>query len=361
MANIIDYLLWRGDLKFSADPLNEVDGAVLSRLTYQRFELLTPPVNGKTVGEALCDILLLPSIEEKTLFKNDYDFMKALVKAERFMHLKILDYTDIVEKENQTQFSALTLLDKDTKSLLVFYRGTDNTIVGWKEDFNMAFVTPLPGQLMAEKYLEKMSLSHSGRIFVGGHSKGGNLALFASAFAPESIQKRIDKVFNYDGPGFDESIIKESGFTQIRKKVYTFVPQSSVVGMLLEHEGDYTIVHSERTFIMQHDIYSWDVEGKRFTVLEEVDGSSRFVDNTLKDWLKKMDKPEREAFVDGIFTVMESGNYTTLREMKENWLSSGLSMVKGAVNLPPEKRKSVLEAFSLLLKSSKLALVAFRK
>lgn len=359
MANIIDYVVWRGDLTFECDPLNEVDGAVLSRLTYQRYEYLKSPVIGKSLGDTLREILAIPGIEEKVLYKGDWEFMNAVAGSKRFCNLTVLDYTDTIEDE--TQFSALTLLDKSTDTLLVFFRGTDNTLVGWKEDFNMAFVTPLPGQIRAKEYLERMSALSPGKIYVGGHSKGGNLALFSSAFASASVQERIGLVFNYDGPGFEESVIKNSGIEKIKNRIRTFVPQSSVVGMLLEHEEDYTIVHSERTFIMQHDIYSWDVTGKSFEVLEEVDGSSRFVDHTLKDWLKKMDKEEREAFVDCIFSVMESGNYSTLREMKENWLTSGMGMLKGIMNLSPEQRKSVTEAFSLLFKSSKLTLLTFRK
>ncbi len=361
MANIIDYLVWRGDLSFERDPLNEVDGAILARLTYQRFEMLDEPLENKTLSSAVERILSIPGIEEKTLFKNDYDFMKKIVISPRFKDLVIINYTDIIQKENQTQFSALTLLDDKNNTLLVFYRGTDNTLVGWQEDFNMAFVTPLPGQIKAVEYLEEMSGKTDGRIYVGGHSKGGNLAVYAGAFAPEKLQDRIERVFNYDGPGFEEKIIKEGGFDRMKGRISTFVPQSSVVGMLLEHEEDYTIVHSERTFIMQHDIYSWDVEGKSFQILEEVDDSSRFVDLTLKEWLKNMDKDEREAFVEGIFTVMEKGNYSTLREMKENWLSSGMNMIKGAMELTPEQRKSVTEALSLLLKSSKLSLMNFKK
>lgn len=361
MANIIDYMKWRGDLKLNADPFNEIDGAVLSRLTYQRFEMLPRSPQGGTVLSEIEKILEIDSIEEKTLIKSDYSFMETIITSNRFKDLVILDYTDILEEESQTQFSALTLRDEETGLLLVFFRGTDNTLLGWKEDFNMAFVTPLPGQLKAAEYLRRMSSLQSGPIIVGGHSKGGNLAVFASSFIPEDVQKRIEMVFNYDGPGFDEKIIQEEGYRRICSLVSTFVPQSSIVGMLLEHEEKYTIVYSTRSGIMQHDIYSWELLGKRFEVLEEVDNSSRFIDSTLKDWLKNMSREEREAFVDGVFSIMKSGNYSTLREMRENWLSSGIGMIKGAVNLPQETRKSVTEAFSLLLKSSKIGLINFKK
>jgi len=395
MANIIDYLEWRGDLSFKANPLNEIDGAILARLTYQRFEMLSHPVEGAMLSNTIKEILALHNIEEKTLIKNDYDFMKAIAKSERFKNLTILDYTNMIEKESQTQFSAITLLveesedcdksedkneaqdknatqdksdgkneDKsavyDNKTLLVFFRGTDNTLVGWKEDFNMGFMTFLPGQVKAADYLTKMSKLSNGKIIVGGHSKGGNLAVFASAFTTKDVQKRIEKVFNYDGPGFDETVIKKEGYERICSCIETFVPQSSVVGMLLEHEEKYIIVHSSRTGLWQHDIYSWDLLGAKFCILEEVDNSSRFIDYTLKEWIKSMSKEERESFVDAIFSVMANGNYATLREMKENWVSSGMGMIKGVMNLTPESRKSVGEALSLLVKSSKLGLLNFK-
>lgn len=360
MANIIDYLQWRGDLSFTADPLNEIDGAILARLTYQRFEMLPEPLEGTKLSSAIEEILALPNIEEKTLIKSDYDFMSTIVKSARFKNLVILNYTNIIEKESQTQFSALTLHDKENNTLLVFFRGTDNTLVGWKEDFNMGFMTALPGQLKAAEYLSQMSKLTTGRIIVGGHSKGGNLAVFASAFTTQDVQTRIDKVFNYDGPGFDESVIQKEGYERICSCISTFVPQSSVVGMLLEHEEKYIIVHSSRTGLWQHDIYSWDLLGSKFDILEEVDNSSKFIDYTLKSWIKSMSKEERESFVDAIFSVMETGNYATLREMKENWVSSGMGIIKGVMNLSPESRKSVTEAVSLLLKSSQLGLMTFK-
>lgn len=360
MANIIDYLDWRGDLSFTTDALNEIDGAILARLTYQRFEMLPQPIEGTKLLDAIAQILALPEIEEKTLIKSDFDFMKAIVRSNRFSHLIILNYTNIIEKESQTQFSALTLLDEPNNTLLVFFRGTDNTLVGWKEDFNMGFMTSLPGQIKAAEYLSEMSKLTTGKIIVGGHSKGGNLAVFASAFTSKDIQKRIEKVFNFDGPGFDETVIKKEGYERICSCISTFVPQSSVVGMLLEHEEKYIIVHSSRTGLWQHDIYSWDLLGPKFHVLEEVDNSSRFIDYTLKAWIKSMSKEERESFVDAIFSVMEAGNYATLREMKENWVSSGMGIIKGVMNLSPESRKSVTEAISLLLKSSELGLMNFK-
>ena len=361
MANIIDYLEWRGDLKTTTEPLNEVDAALLARLTYQRFEMLEESVKSMRLESALERILAITDIENKTLMKSDFDFMKVLKRCARFKDFVILDYTDRIERESQTQFSALTLLDNDTGVLFVFFRGTDNTLVGWKEDFNMAFVIPLPGQIMAKEYLLSMSALTNGDIIVGGHSKGGNLALYASAFVDEDTQKRIRQVYNFDGPGFDEETVKDEGFKRIEKSISTYVPQSSVVGMLLEHEEEYMVVHSTRSGLWQHDIYSWEVKRNQFEILDEVDNSSRFVDYTLKAWLKNMSKKEREGFVDALFSIMKGGNYSTLKEMRENWPISGVGMLKGAINLTAEEKMRISEGITLLLKSSQIGLLNFLK
>ena len=361
MANIIDYLEWRGDLKTTTEPLNEVDAALLARLTYQRFEMLEESVKSMRLESALERILAITDIENKTLMKSDFDFMKVLKRCARFKDFVILDYTDRIEKESQTQFSALTLLDNDTGVLFVFFRGTDNTLVGWKEDFNMAFVIPLPGQIMAKEYLLSMSALTNGDIIVGGHSKGGNLALYASAFVDEDTQKRIRQVYNFDGPGFDEETVKDEGFKRMEKSISTYVPQSSVVGMLLEHEEEYMVVHSTRSGLWQHDIYSWEVKRNQFEILDEIDNSSRFVDYTLKAWLKNMSKKEREGFVDALFSIMKGGNYSTLKEMRENWPISGVGMLKGAINLTAEEKMRISEGITLLLKSSQIGLLNFLK
>lgn len=356
MANIIDYLSWRGDLSLSNDPINEIDGAILARLAYMRYEKINIKKN-ESLYSALKTILSLPNIENIQLIEGDSSLMKTIIGTKRFSSFVIIDYTNEIDEKTQTQFSAITLLEKESKTLFVLFRGTDNTLVGWKEDFNMAFSTPLIGQIKAVDYLTKMSSTiENNSIIVSGHSKGGNLAVFASSFVDKKVQDKIEVVFNFDGPGFDERTIKEKGYEAICSKIKTFVPQSSVVGMLLEHEEKYTVVHSENISIMQHDIYSWSLLANHFIHLDTVDNSSRFIDYTLKTWLKSMDEDEREKLIDGIYSVMVESNAKTLKELKENWLKSSKGIIKATINLDSETKKAVSSALSSLLKSSKFAL-----
>ena len=331
MTTLFDYLSWRGDLPLSADPFHEVDGVILARFTYMPFhrvlrrDSLTP-----TTVEAVCRALLaLPDIETAVRRRGDTDLLRALVESPRYKGMELTAYADRLDAESQTQFSAITVkLEED--HYCVAYRGTDNTLIGWKEDFNMGFVCPVPGQKLAVDYLQKAARRLPGRLTVCGHSKGGNFAVYAAAFCGDEIQDRIEAVYNYDGPGFDSKVLSEPGYQRICKKIQTFVPQSSVVGMLLGHEEKYIIVHSEQTFLQQHDTYSWEVLQKHFHYLDTVDNSSRFVDYTLKAWLAQMTPAQREQFVDAIYEVMRQTNAHTLHQMNENWLASAASILKSA-------------------------------
>lgn len=354
MTTLFDYLSWRGDLPLSADPFHEVDGVILARFTYMPFhrvlqrDSLTP-----TTVEAVCRALLaLPDIETAVRRRGDTDLLRALVESPRYKGMELTAYADRLDAESQTQFSAITVkLEED--HYCVAYRGTDNTLIGWKEDFNMGFVCPVPGQKLAVDYLQKAARRLPGRLTVCGHSKGGNFAVYAAAFCGDEIQDRIEAVYNYDGPGFDSKVLSEPGYQRICKKIQTFVPQSSVVGMLLGHEEKYIIVHSEQTFLQQHDTYSWEVRQKHFHYLDTVDNSSRFVDYTLKAWLAQMTPAQREQFVDAIYEVMRQTNAHTLHQMNENWLASAASILKSAKNMDEETRQAVTHAAALLLSSAK--------
>ena len=351
MADIFDYLYWRGDLTFSKAPFCEVDGVILARLSYQLFEKILGKGEKITVKAAAKRILSLPDLENIIRVKNDVRFLGELAKSKRFSGLKLSDFVSRTDKETQTQFSAITAeITKDLR--FVAFRGTDNTIIGWKEDFNMGFVCPVPAQQLAVGYLEEAAKGYDGEFLIGGHSKGGNLAVYSAAFCKKEIQPRIKTVWNYDGPGFDEKVLSKQGYKNICDRVRTFVPQSSVVGMLLSHEEEYTIVHSRNTGIMQHDIYSWDVERDGFSYLETVDNSSKFVDYTLKAWIADMDYEQREKFTDAIFEVISETNVSTLHELGENWFENTKTVLKSVKNLDEPTRKAVTQAIKLLAKSA---------
>ncbi len=358
MAGIIDYLEWRGDLSFSSEPFNEVDGAVLARIAYLKFELTERTWSGEKLETALKALL---ELEADVTGKNDTAFIKALSTSPRFSSLTVLDTTSVLESESQTQFASVTLTDEESGRIYLFYRGTDNTILGLKEDFNMSFMTVIPGQVRALDYLRGMMKSHDGTFILGGHSKGGNFAVYASSFIGEEYQKRIGGIYNYDGPGFEGSILETEGYKRICPVVSTYIPQTSIVGMMLEHDEKYTIVHSSGSGVGQHNVYSWDVMRTSFVHLDAVDYSSRFIDGALKSWLKNLDREKRGEFIDAVYTVMEKSGVETLKELRDRWFDSGIKIIKGFRCLPPGTRKTMSEAMGVLFRSSKESLKNLRK
>ncbi|MGN1334859.1 MAG: DUF2974 domain-containing protein [Anaerovoracaceae bacterium] len=355
MSDIFDYLAWRGDLSMEHSSYNPVDGVILARVSYLPFESIMKPgyPDVITISEASKAMLSLPDIKETALMPDDIRLMEELIKRPRFRDMEISNFANELDIDTQTQFSAVTI-KINRKSHYISFRGTDNTLVGWKEDFNMSFICPVPAQELAVKYIRHTATALPGRFIVGGHSKGGNLAVYAAAFCDKKIQNRIDAVYNYDGPGFDNKVLLTRGYRNICEKISTFVPQSSIVGMLLGHEEKYIIVHSSNfTGIWQHDVYSWEVLATGFVCMESVDNSSRFIDCTLKNWVEDLNYDQRESFIDTVYGIMAETNAVTLRELNDNWFDSARSVLKSITSLDEPTRKVVSQALSLLVKSAK--------
>ena len=316
MADLFDYLIWRGDLPMDLVPPNPVDTLILSALSYLDYDGLVPgdflhPVPLHVVEEAFA---AMPDRDERVRVKRDADLLAACAATERFGHLKLAFYRSELLPQMQSQFAALTWLLPDGTAMIT-YRGTDMTITGWKEDFNMSFQSSVPAQEKALWYLEAFARVHMGPIRLTGHSKGGNLAVYAAARTVPENQERILSVHNHDGPGFHSAMLRDPGYREILERVRTFVPQSSVVGMLLEHEEPYTVVKSRQLSLLQHEPYSWEVQGGDFVRMEEVDDSSRFVDQTIKHWLSTTSMEERNAFVDAVYELLTLGQIDDLREV----------------------------------------------
>ena len=259
MANIIDYIKWRGDLELKASKFNEIDSLILNRFSYFPLDNLMGKdevLSIKELGERF-------KKEDKNkidiLWEDDAELFPLMAESKRFGEMKTLKYVNQIDEETEKQFSAVTILLPDN-TIYISYRGTDNTLIGWKEDFNMTFKSHIESQLSAKEYLENVAKKYLDKqIRLGGHSKGGNLALYAAIFADEEIKKRILNVYNNDGPGFNEDIVNLKEYKETIGKVITYIPQDSIFGMLLEHKEKYIIVKSIEKGVMQHDVYSWEV------------------------------------------------------------------------------------------------------
>ena len=307
MADMLDYLAWRGDIEFTQLPVNPVDALIFSTLSYIHFEDIVPdnPHQSISLAEAAAGIFSLSDPAGRTRVKKDLELLKAVAESARFDNIRMTFYRSILIPEEDTQFAAVTIFLEDGSAYIAF-RGTDNTLTGWKEDFNMSFQSSIPAQHLALEYVKEFTAVHPIPIWMGGHSKGGNLAVYAAAKCGEVLQKRIVEVYSQDGPGFSAQMMEDAGYQNILPKVCSYVPQSSVIGMLLEHEAPYTIIKSNQIGIMQHDPYSWQVMGANFLQVEELTAESRFLDRTFRSWLSQMSNEERSAFFDTVFELLES-------------------------------------------------------
>ncbi len=354
MANISDYLDWRGDIPFSQDPFNEVDNLILAELAYTDFAGIVPgeDENGWVTIQKACEAFFSYHSDEEIMSavsstKVAPYLMKKMIHSRRFGGLHLSGYVNEIDEDIQAQFSALTY-DLGDGTYYVAYRGTDNTIIGWKEDFNMAFLYQTAGQLRAAQYLNSRCRSLCGRVRVGGHSKGGNFAVFAAAFCEESAQRKIMEVYSNDGPGFLPQVIAAPGYQRILPKVKSIVPEASIVGMLLENETCHQVVKSSQTGAYQHDAMSWEVLGNEFVSVPERAAESVIFDMTVKKWLMGLSKDDREEFVDILFGILQSTGATTIDELSETRMKGLGQMGAYLSSLSSEQQKMFWEILKKL-------------
>lgn len=362
MSNILDYLDWRGDIRLTASPFNEVDNLLLSELSYVAFDGILPGVTEDTwmtVKEAGEMFFSRHDIEEiyadHSLVAKAPLVLKRMAETERFQNMRLSYYVNQIDEKEEKQFSALAA-DCQDGTYFVAFRGTDDTLVGWKEDFNMSYISAVPSQLEAISYLESVAGKVKGGLRLGGHSKGGNLAVYAAVKCKEEIKNRIIEVYNNDGPGFSKEMLGSAEYGCIRERIWTIVPQSSVVGMLLEHEEEYLVTKSSQSGIMQHDPLSWEVLGPRFVYLDDVKRESRILDKTLKNWINEMTKEQREEFVMALFHVLYGTGAKNLSELSEDKLGNLGAVIKTAKavkNMKAEDQEMLAKVIRALIKAYK--------
>lgn len=305
---MFDYLTWRGDIRFSQMPVNPVDALILSTLAYTQFgELITDdPLHPVFLHSAVDAFFALPEPEKKVRDKRDLELLLAAAESQRFRNVGLCFYRDEFIPEEETQFAAMTFLLEDGSAFLA-YRGTDYSLAGWKEDFNMTFMDTIPAQRKAVVYAEEFCELFTGNLLFGGHSKGGNLSVFAAAKVCPEIRHRIRTVYNLDGPGFGEYLMGDPGYLAMVPKIETYIPQSSIIGLLLEHEEAYTVIRSHQVGLLQHDPYSWDLMAGCFLEAEDLSPDNKFLARTIKNWLSGMTNEERSEFVDTVYDLLSTG------------------------------------------------------
>lgn len=352
---LLDYLKWRNDISLKISPFNDIDNVILSCLAYIDFgEFFANSDESYTleeIFELFCKNHSLDEIRESKQFTERVALLlEEMVQADRFKGTKVVHYTEDLDKEKVKQFAAVTFILPDGTNYISF-RGTDSTIIGWKEDFLMTFMSDTEGAKEAVKYLNEVSKLLEGEMIVGGHSKGGNFAMFASAFCDKVVQDRISRVYNNDGPGFRDEVIKSSEYQAIVNKICTIVPQTSMIGQLLANESEQKVIESDAFGLYQHDAMTWKVKKDSF-VEAELDAFGNFVDVALGSWLEKIDDETRLSIVSTVFSMIEETEAETFYEFSDSLFKNTGIIIKGLVKLPKEKRTELMTALSSLVKVS---------
>ena len=316
-----DYLKWRGDLTFEQDPFNDVDNLILAQLAYVDYDGIVSEDREDriSIGE-VCKLYWERHTEEEIRKRESFVklspfLLKPVAQSRRFGKMLVSGYVNFLSKRAEAQMSAIQFSLEDG-TVYVAFRGTDETLIGWKEDFNLSYMSRTEGQRLAVEYMQRNFENTNLRLRVGGHSKGGNFAVYASAFAGEAVRKQIKSVYSNDAPGFRDEIISKPEYKQIEDRTINIIPQDSIIGRLLSAGKDAIVVRSSKRGIMQHDALSWQVMGNRFQYTKR-SGDSIYLEKVLNDWLDNIDDEARKAFVDQIFSVLQSLGADTVKDMKD--------------------------------------------
>ncbi|MCL2719961.1 MAG: DUF2974 domain-containing protein [Treponema sp.] len=347
MADLFDYIKWRGDICFSASPFNPVDNIILSQLSYLTLDGIVPSPEDKTgISIALAvrvyneRLNSREGIKVTSIFKEDPQLISSLASSRRFGDCQLFGYVNQIDTNLEIQFSALSVNTNDGFCFIAF-RGTDTSLVGWKEDFNMCFKDVVPSQLEAVKYLDKMAPMIKEDLRVGGHSKGGNLAIYSASNCSKKNQKRIKVIYNNDAPGFNEKFISSTGYLAVKDRIQSYVPQSSVIGMFMEHGKSNIIIKSTESGIMQHCLYSWEVTHNDLVRAEKSTVSSRFINKTIREWINSHDNAQREHFIEALYHIFNEADVKSTVDFENSWFSSAGRVLKSLSHVDESTRKFI--------------------
>ena len=311
MANIVDYVKWRGDLSFNISPFNELDNAVFSLFSYLNLKDLQLEINKNGISlEDTCHYLITHGYHYGYMSEITADFLDALSSSNRFKNVLILDYADLYH-EKKYQFSSTGFLYNDNQMYLAF-RGTDDSIIAWKEDFMMSF-SVIPAQRFALSFLKKVIAKHPNTNFiVGGHSKGGNLAIYSSAMCSEVFQNKINTIYNNDGPDLCDEVINTDVMKAIKDKIIKIVPDFCIVVMIFNNTENIKVVKADNLAFLQHDILNWKCIGTSFEAVSNVNKDANKFNHLLDKILENTDLSKRQEYVNNFFDKIIDTSTTRL-------------------------------------------------
>ena len=367
MSGIIDYSLANAHKDFNALPFSKVDGLIFAQLAYLDFDTFVPEKQLFARGITFAKIAEQDGFEnlfplERTARKNLLLF-NSMAYSKRYGKVRINYHENVFDPLNAIQFSATTFLLPDGNACVSF-RGTDSTITGWRENFDMLYNDTVPAQILSAKYLNTVAGKIKGKITVVGHSKGGNLAIYAGVMCSDKTKEKIIEIQSFDSPGFTEDFIASKNYLEMESKIVKFVPEESMIGMLLNDTDTYRIVKSDGEGIHQHDPFLWIVEDNDFVTGKKIDTKAKFVTSTFKEWVGNFTPEQREVFVDGIFDIIQATNAQKAEsfiDWSENLKSNNALFFETIKDLDPETRSFMLKFLGNIFPSAKDSLLVTPK
>lgn len=351
MGNIMDYISWRGDLSFEQSQFNEVDNLILACFSYVNLDGISAVTKQKGIGlkKLTKEFMKLHTMKEleadKSFIRLAPFMMMEMAKSVRFGKCVVRNYVNDIVTEAEQQFAAMEIVLEDGTSYVSF-RGTDDTIIGWKEDFNLS-TGVVPAQKRAIEYLQKISEHTDGMLRVGGHSKGGNLAIYGSVMC-KSAHEKILEIYSNDGPGFSREFQELPETKEMMPKIIRIIPEYSIIGTLLEHEKEPVIVASSSKGLLQHDAFSWKVQGPALVRRDSLNKTAlRFIE-ILHKWIDGMDMEQKRLLIEDLFATLQASGYENLSEVQSGGLKSLAAMVKRVEKFAPESRGMMQELLTAI-------------
>lgn len=368
MADLLDYIKWRGDLTFLQAPINEVDGLILSNMSYVDFSDIVPEhnwgekrpffflqwaqENTVTVKEA-SELYWSRHTEEEVKKEHPLTFMAAIIlkdmaQSKRFGNLELSRFVSETDEDEPKQFAAIQIKLTDDEYYLAF-RGTDESIIGWMEDFNMVYMPMIPSARRAVKYIEEVVRKGNNRYYLGGHSKGGHLSFVGAIKAPAWCRRQIVSVASYDGPGVDETLINSAEYAEMLDKMILYVPEQSLVGLLMEHREKMHVIKSTRTGAMQHDVISWEILGPEFEKLDNVSKRSANFSNKIKKWLLTMEEDVRRDLLQILYGSVADLEVRTVSDLFALNTKKIFTAIRNLKKLNEEQKELLQSSFKSLV------------
>ncbi|MCH5191041.1 MAG: DUF2974 domain-containing protein [Oscillospiraceae bacterium] len=367
MANIIEYAILNANKDFKTLPFSKIDGLIFAQLSYLNFDGIVPEIASQSQGVSLSEIAEHP--DYNSLFplprtaENNKMLLNALAYSKRYGNILVNYYQNILDNENDIQFSAVTFIT-DPDHAYIAFRGTDSTIIGWKENFNMLFTSPVGSQKLSVPYVEKVASKFNGEITLIGHSKGGNLAIYSGVMCSDDIKGKISEILCFDNPGFTEEFINSEKYLKNERKIVKFVPEESMIGMILNNRGSYRVIKSHGIGFFQHDPFMWQIENNDFVSGSRVFTRALIIDDTFNDLVYGFEPHQRELFVESLFNIIaetNGQNAATFGQWAVNLKGNIPTMIDTLKDLDPDTRALMLKVLKHLFSTANGNMIATPK